>query len=375
MTEAWTQRTFLLLGAVLASLTLAQLALAEDRIVRVYNWSDYIDEAVLKEFTQETGIRVQYDVFDSNDALETKLLAGKTGYDVVVPSANFLARQIKAGVFMKLDKSKIPNLTHMWEKITKPLSTYDPGNTYAVNYMWGTTGIGYNVKMIKARMPDAPVDSWRMIFDPEVIKKFADCGVMLLDASDEIMTATLNYLGLDPDSKDPEDFAKAVAHFKKIRPYVRKFHSSEYINALANGDVCLVIGWSGDVIQARDRADEKNENIADENQKVDIAYTIPKEGALMWFDSMAIPKDAPHPDEAHAFINFMNKPEVAARNTNYVGYPSGNLASQTYIDEAVLKDPQIYPDKATTEKLFTTTPYDPKAQRALLKSWRQMKRR
>jgi putrescine transport system substrate-binding protein len=362
-------------AAIATAFGIAPQAFAEDRQVRVYNWSDYVDEQVLKDFTAETGIKVQYDLFDSNDTLETKLLAGKTGYDVVVPTGNFLGRQIQAGVFAKLDKSKLPNLTHMWPDIMDRLAKYDPGNEHAVNYMWGTTGIGYNVKKIKERMPDAPVDSWKLVFDPEIVKKFKDCGIMMLDASDEIMGATLHYLGMDPNTKNPEDFKKAAEYFKKIRPNVRKFHSSEYINALANGDVCIVVGWSGDVVQAKTRAEEKNANIKDEKKKVEIAYSIPKEGALMWFDNMAIPKDAPHPEEAHIFINYMMRPEVAAKNTNFVGYPNGNLASQQFVNKEVLEDPQIYPPKETVAGLYTITPNSPEVQRALLNAWRDMKRK
>jgi putrescine transport system substrate-binding protein len=362
-------------GALLAAAAFGQVAYAEDKVVRVYNWSDYVDEQVLKDFTAETGIKVQYDVFDSNDTLETKLLAGKTGYDVVVPTGNFLGRQIQAGVFMKLDKSKIPNISNTWPDIMNRLAKYDPGNEYAVNYMWGTTGIGYNVKKVKERMPDAPVDSWKLVMDPDIVKNFKDCGIMMLDASDEIMAATLNYLGLDPNSKNPEDFKKAAEHFKKIRPAVRKFHSSEYINALANGDICMVVGWSGDVVQAKTRAGEKNEKIKDEKKKVEIAYTIPKEGAQMWFDNMAIPKDAPHVEEAHAFINYLMKPEVAAKNTEYIGYPNPNLSSQKLIKKEILDDPQIYPAKETIAKLFILTPNEKDVQRALVNTWRDMKRK
>ena len=362
-------------SALAAALGIADVALAADKEVRIYNWSDYIDEQVLKDFTAETGIKVQYDVFDSNDTLETKLLAGKTGYDVVVPTGNFLARQIKAGVFAPLDKSKLPNISNMWPDIMGRLAKYDPGNEHAVNYMWGTTGIGYNVKKIKERMPDAPVDSWKLLFDPNIVKNFKDCGIMMLDASDEIMAATLNYLGMDPNTKNPEDFKKAAEYFKQIRPNVRKFHSSEYINALANGDVCIVLGWSGDVVQAKTRAAEKNANIKDEKKQVEIAYTVPKEGALMWFDNMAIPKDAPHPEEAHAFINYMMKPEVAAKNTDFVGYPNGNLESQKHVKKEVLEDPQIYVSKDTLGRLYTITPNEADVQRALLNAWRDMKRK
>ena len=312
---------------VLAASTLS----AQERQVRVYNWSDYIDESILADFTKETGIRVVYDVFDSNEMLETKLLAGGTGYDVVVPTGTFLGRQIQAGVFQKLDKSKLPNLSNVWPDIAARIEKYDPGNEYAVNYMWGTTGIGYNVEKIKERMPDAPVDSWDMVFKPEIISKFADCGVHLLDTAEELFPAALNYLGLEPDSSNPDDFAKAGELLMSIRPYIQKFHSSEYINALANGDICMAVGWSGDVLQARDRAAEAGKDVT-------VEYSIPKEGAMMWFDNMAIPADAPHVEEAHAFIDYIMRPEVIAKATNYVFYANGNIASKEFVDQEILED-------------------------------------
>jgi putrescine transport system substrate-binding protein len=362
-------------GLALAAMAAVPAALAQEKQVKVYNWSDYIDEQVLKDFTAETGIKVVYDVFDSNEILETKLLAGKTGFDVVVPTGNFLARQIQAGVFQKLDKSKLTNMEHLWPDIMKRLAMYDPGNEHAINYMWGTTGIGYNVKKIKERMPDAPVDSWKMVLDPDVVSKFKDCGVMVLDAPDEITAATLKYIGLDPNTKNPEDFKKAAEHFKKIRPNIRKFHSSEYINALANGDVCLVVGWSGDIVQAKTRAGEKNEKIKDEAKKVEITYVVPKEGAQMWFDNLAIPKDAKNVEEAHAFINYLMKPEVAAKNSEYIGYPNPNLSSQKVMKKEIFEDPQIYPTPETIANLFILTPNDKDVQRALVTTWREMKRK
>jgi putrescine transport system substrate-binding protein len=350
-------------------------AMAEDKVVNVYNWSDYIDPTILEDFTKETGIKVKYDVFDSNDLLETKLLAGKTGYDVVVPSANFLGRQIGAGIFIKLDKSKIPNLSHVWPDVQKRLANYDPGNDYAVNYMWGTTGIGYNVAKVKERMADAPLDSWKLVFDPEILAKFKDCGVMMLDAPDEIFPAALNYLGKNPNSREPDDLNAAAELLKKVRPYVKKFHSSEYINALANGDVCVVIGWSGDIKQAASRAEEKNKTVKDPKKKVEIGYSIPKEGASMFFDNFAIPKDAQHLDAAYAFINYMMKPEVAAKASNFVQYPNGNIDSQQFIDKAILEDKNTFPDKDTMDKLFIIMPLDQKTQRDETKLWRDVKRK
>ncbi|WP_428699676.1 polyamine ABC transporter substrate-binding protein [Stappia sp.] len=359
-------KKFLFAGVALIGAVAATGLAAQERTVRVFNWSDYIDESVLEEFTKETGIKVVYDVFDSNEMLETKLLAGGTGYDVVVPTGTFLGRQIQAGVFQKLDKSKLPNLENMWPQIMGRIEKFDPGNEHAINYMWGTTGIGYNVEKIKERMPDAPLDSWDMIFKPEIISKFADCGIHVLDTADEIFPAALNYLGLDPDSQSPDDFAKAGELLLSIRPYIQKFHSSEYINALANGDICMAVGWSGDVLQARDRASEADNGVT-------VAYSIPKEGAMMWFDNMAIPADAPHVEEAHAFLNFIMKPEVVAKATNYVFYANGNKASQAFVDKEVLEDPAIYPTEETVEKLFSTTTKSPKAMRSRTREWTKVK--
>ncbi|RFC67062.1 MULTISPECIES: polyamine ABC transporter substrate-binding protein [Mesorhizobium] len=337
-------------------------ASAQDKVVNVYNWSDYIDTSILEDFTKETGIKVVYDVFDSNEILETKLLAGGSGYDVVVPSGHFLVRQIQAGVFQKLDKSKLPNLSNMWDVVTERTAAYDPGNEYSVNYMWGTTGIGYNVDKVKAALGTDKIDSWDVVFDPAKAEKLKDCGIYILDQSQDIVPAALHYLGLDPNARDADSFAKAEELLLKIRPFVRKFHSSEYINALANGDICLAIGWSGDVFQARDRA-------AEANQGVKVQYMIPKEGAEMWFDQFAIPADAPHVDEALAFINYMMKPEVAAKASNYVYYANGNKASQQFIDKDILDDPAIYPDEATLSKLYTVQPYGPKEQRLVTRLW------
>jgi putrescine transport system substrate-binding protein len=346
--------------AVLAALATA--ASAQERVVNVYNWSDYIEESIIEDFTKETGIKVVYDVFDSNEILETKLLAGGSGYDVVVPTATFLARQIQAGVFQKLDKSKLPNLSNMWDMVQKRTEAYDPGNEYSINYMWGTTGIGYNKAKIKERLGTDVVDSWSLVFDPATIAKLNDCGVYMLDSATDILPTALKYLGLDPDAKDTDSLAKAEELMLSIRPNVRKFHSSEYINALANGDICVAVGWSGDIFQARDRA-------AEANQGVEIAYVVPKEGAYMWFDQMAIPADAQHVAEAHEFLNYIMKPDVAAKASNYIVYANGNKASQPLIDKAIFEDPAVYPDEATLNNLFTTTPANPKDQRNITRVW------
>jgi len=335
--------------------------------VRVYNWSDYIDEALLEKFEAETGYELIYDVFDSNEVLETKMLAGGSGYDVVVPSGTFLQRQIQAGAFQELDMSKLTNAGNLWDVIQDRTAQYDPGNAFSINYMWGTTGIGVNVgKVAEVLGDDAPIGSLDLVFNPANMEKLAGCGVHFLDAPAEMIPAALAYLGEDPDSQDPDVIAKTEAVFAPIRPYVQKFHSSEYINALANGDICVAVGWSGDILQARDRADEADNG-------VEIAYNAPQEGALMWFDQMAIPVDAPNPEGGLAFLNFIMDAQNMADASNYVYYANGNVASQPLLEEDVIGDPAIYPDEATLENLYTTTPYDAKVQRVVTRLWTKVK--
>jgi putrescine transport system substrate-binding protein len=353
-----------IVGAHLAGLFAA--GAQPQRVVNFYNWSDYVDPAVLADFTRKTGITVRYDTFDSSDTLEAKLLAGQSGYDVVVPTGYFLAREIKAGIFQKLDKSKLPNLAFVWPEIAKRLAFYDPGNQYAVNYMWGTTGIGYNVTDMRRILGSgAAIDSWADAFDPSIIAKFKDCGVHFLDSSDDIMPPALHYLHLDPNSTNPADLEKAASLLSKVRPYVRKFHSSEYINALATGEICFAVGYSGDVKQAAKRA-------AQAKSGIEIAYSIPKEGAPLWFDNLAVPRDAPHVAEALELINYLLKPQVAARNTNYVSYADGDRPSH-FIDKSILDDPTIYPDAATMAKLFIIVAHDLKTQRLVDRLWEQIK--
>lgn len=363
------KRTTELIGAVaLAMGLLLGAAEAQQRKeVYVYNWSDYIDFKILEDFTKETGIQVIYDTYDSNDLLETKLMAGKTGYDVVVPTSNFLARQIKAGVIQPLDKSKLPNLKNLDPAIMQRMAAFDPGNAHGVVYMWGTSGIGYNVRKVAERMPNAPVDSLALLFDPAVAAKFKDCGIMVLDAADELIPAALRYLGLDPDAKDADSIAKAEAALLKVRPFIRKFHSSQYIEDLANGAICIAFGYSGDIVQARQRA-------RDAKKGVEIVYSVPKEGALMWFDALAIPKDAPNKDNAHAFINYLLRPEVIARASNAVFYPNANKDSAPFVSAEVKADKGVYPPPAVVQTLFTITPYDQASQRLLTRSWTRVKR-
>ena len=344
---------------IAGALTFTAQAVIAEEVVNVLNWSDYIDEQVNTDFTAATGIKVVYDVFDSNEVLEAKLLAGSSGYDVVVPSSSFLARQIEAGVFQKLDKSKLSNIGNMWSDIEEQVAQFGPLNDYSVNYMWGTTGIGYNEGLINERMENAPITSLAMVFDPDVVSKFADCGVHLLNAPTEIIPAALAYLGEDPRSTDSDVIAKAEAVLTKVRPYIQKFHSSQYIDALAAGDICLVIGWSGDVFMAADSA----------NDDVSIVYSIPDEGALMWFDQLAIPDDAPNADNAHKYINWIMDPEQIANATNYVWYANGNLASQPLLEEDLLNDPAVYPTPEVMEGLYISPTYDSKSQRVVTRTW------
>jgi len=322
---------------------------------------------LLAKFEEETGIDLIYDVYDSNEVLETKMLAGGSGYDVVVPTADFMQRQISAGVYQKLDKSKLPNLVNMWDVIQDRTSQYDPGNEYSINYMWGTTGLGINVgKVIEILGEDAPINSMDLVLKPENMEKLAECGVHFLDAPTEIIPMVLQYLGENPDSKDKDVIAKVEPVLMAVRPFVQKFHSSEYVNALANGDICVAVGWSGDVLQARDRAAEA------ENGE-EIAYYAFTEGSLMWSDQMTIPADAPNPESAHVFLNFIMDAQNMAAASNYVYFANGNKASQEFLEADVIEDPAIYPDDETMNNLYTISPYDAKVQRTVTRLWTKVK--
>jgi putrescine transport system substrate-binding protein len=337
-------------------------AAQEEKVLHVFNWSDYIAEDTVPNFEKQSGIKVTYDVFDSNDVLETRLLAGNSGFDLVVPSASFLERQIKAGVFQKIDKSQIPNLKNMDPDIMNRVGLHDPNNEYSVPYLWGTTGIGYNEDKIKKILGDARPDSWNYLYDPKLAAKFKDCGISLLDAPDEILKTVLAWLGRDPNSQKEEDLKAAEEKLMPIRPFVRKIHSSQYIDDLANGDLCIAVGWSGDILQARDRAEEAG-------QGVKIKYAIPKEGTIVWFDMLAIPADAKHPKNAHAFINYLLEPQVAANNSNFVNYANGNAASLPMVSEEVKNDPGIYPTPEVKAKLFPSLAYGEDFQRLMNRMW------
>jgi putrescine transport system substrate-binding protein len=335
---------------------------SEEKVLNVYNWSDYIDPQVIDDFQKETGISVRYDVFDSNEVLETKLLTGNSGYDVVVPSAYFLERQIKAGVFRKLDKARLPNLANLDPDLESRAAGHDPGNEHGVVYMWGTTGIGYDAGKVQALMPDAPVDSWRLIFDPAVISKFKDCGVSVLEDPTDMVGTALIYLGKDPNSQSEEDLKLAEQALLAIRPYVRQITSAQYIEGLANGELCVAVGYSGDVLQARDRA-------AEAGKPVDIRFSIPKEGALMWFDTLAIPADAEHPGNAHLFIDYLLRPEVAARSSDFVNYANANAKATALVNEELRNDPGIYPSPETKARLQPNLSKSAEFTRLLNRAW------
>ena len=337
-------------------------AAAEEKVLNVYNWSDYIDPAVIEGFQKETGIAVRYDVFDSNEVLETKLLAGNSGYDVVVPSAYFLERQIEAGVFRKLDRSLLPNMGNLDEGLRASVAAHDPRNEHGVIYMWGTTGIGFDADKIKAIMPDAPTDSWSLVLDPAIVSKFKDCGVSFLDDPTDMVGTVLLWLGKQPNSESEEDLKLAEEALLRIRPYIRTIHSSQYIEDLANGEVCIAVGYSGDVLQARDRA-------AEAGKEIDIRYVIPREGALMWFDTLAIPADAEHPGNAHAFIDYLLRPEVAAANSNYVYYATANTAALDLLDAELRDDTGIFPPPEVKERLQPNLAKSAEFTRSLNRSW------
>jgi putrescine transport system substrate-binding protein len=339
---------------------------ANDAVLNVYNWSDYIAPGVIDDFAREYGIKVNYDVFDSNEVLETKMLMGHANFDVVVPSGPFLQRQVAAGVYQKLNKSLLPNLKYVDPEVARTSAVYNAGNDYGVDYMWITSGPGYNVAKIRERMPDAPVDSLAMIFDPAVVSKFKDCGVAMLDTPTEMLGAVLLYLGRNPNSEAVADLQAAEKVLLSIRPYIRYVHSSRYIDDLANGEICLAMGWSGDVKQAHDRAVEAG-------GAIELAYRIPKEGAMRNFDMVAIPADAPHVKNAHLFINYLLRPDIAARNSNYLKYANGDDAAFETLTPAVRNDPGIYPPAQVRAGLVPELAKSSQFTRLLNRMWTRFK--
>ena len=353
--------------SLVAAMTVGSAVAQEEKVLHVYNWSDYIAEDTVASFEKETGIKVVYDVFDSNEVLEAKLLAGTTGFDVVVPSSDFLARQIQAGVFAPLDKSKLPNLVNMDPDIMKLLQDKDPDNAHSIPYLGGTTGIGFNPKKVAEVMgPDFKMDSWDAVLKPENLSKLSKCGVSFLNAPTEIFATTLHYMGKDPNSTSAADYKEAGKMLSALRPYITYFHSSQYINDLANGDICVAIGWSGDVMQAKARAEEAKNG-------VEVDYVIPKEGALIFYDMLAVHKDAKHPENAMAFINYLMKPDVIAKISNYVSYASGNKASLPLVDAAIRNNPNIYPTDEMKPKMFTLKVLPQKVNREITREWTKVK--
>ena len=353
------------LVVALGALLVAAPALAqEEAVVNIYNWSDYIAEDTIANFEAETGIKVNYDVYDNNEIVDAKLLAGNSGYDIIVPSGNFLERQIQAGLILPLDKSKLTNLGNLDPSVMATAAGQDPDNAHGVPYMINTIGYGYNVAKVTAALgADAPTDSWDLIFKPEYAEKLASCGISLLDSPSEVTGIALHYLGLDPNSESAGDLAKAEELLNTIKPFIRYFHSSQYIDDLGNGETCVALGYSGDIFIASDNAAEG----------VEVQYVIPREGAATLFDFLAIPADAPHPDNAHTFINYILRPEVVAAITNYVFYANPNLPALEFVDEEVKSNPGIYPPAETVAKAFVMRAHSPDFEEVLTRTWTRIK--
>ncbi|AMW35474.1 polyamine ABC transporter substrate-binding protein [Haematospirillum jordaniae] len=357
-----------LLAPALALMTVVTPVKAEEeKKLNLFIWSDYLGEDTIQSFEKETGIKVTVDVYDSNEMLEAKLLAGKSGYDLAVPTGAFFQRQIKAGVYQPLKQDLIPNLGNLDQKLMKGAQEFDANNTHGIIYMWGTNGMAYNpAKVAEVAGPDAPVDSWALMFDPVWAEKVSKCGLYMMDSPSEVFPSALKYLGLDPNSSDPKDIEKAEALLMKVRPFVTKFHSSESINALANGDICVAMGFSGDMFQAINRAEEAGKGVK-------VTYVIPKEGSEIWFDFMGVMKDAPHPDNAMKFINHILKPEITAGISNTVFYANANTKSFDLIHDAIRHDPGVYPPESVMKHLFVKKVPDQKAERVFTRIWNRIK--
>ena len=354
----------LLLLCSALSITATALASTEQRVLNVYNWSDYIDEKMIAKFEQETGIKVNYDTYESNTEVEEKIVVGGKGYDLVVPSLDFMAKQIRYGFFKRLDQSLLTNYGNLDRLILRQAAKMDIQNAHGVPYMWGTTGIGYNRDLVKQALgKDAPVDSWRLIFNPQNLEKLAQCGVSIVDEPTELYAIALNYLGKDPNSTNTDDYREATQRLLERLPrYVSYFDSADYIDRLAAGEICVAVGWSGDIYQAMAQAEEAGNG-------VDISYSIPKEGTVQWVDMLAIPELARNVTEAHEFINFLMRPDIAAANTNYLWYPNAVPSSRYLIDEEITQDPAIYPPPAVQAKLFTNNLRKTRIRQAIEDEW------
>lgn len=335
-------------------------------VLHVLNWADYIGESSIPDFEARTGIKVVYDVYDSNEMLSTKLLTGNSGYDVVFPSGEYLARDIPAGVFLPLDKSRLPNLSHLDPAITRIAGTYDPGNQYAIPYLWGTTGIGYNPEKVARLLGTRKIDSWSVLFDPETASKLASCGIAMLDSAVGIFGPAKIYLGRDINSETAEDLADAEELLLKVAPLVRYFDSSRYVNDLATGEICIAIGWSYGIYQAQVRG-------AQAAAPVEIDYVLPKEGAPMWFDFAAIPVDAPNPEGAHAFLDFLLEPDVIATISNTVGQPSGNSTALPLVEASIRDNPNLYPTAEVMQRLQAYQPPSQEFTRRVNRAWTRIR--
>jgi putrescine transport system substrate-binding protein len=355
-----------MLAAVLGIIALSGTASAEDKQLNIYNWADYIGKDTIAAFEKATGIKVVYDTFDADATLEAKVMAGDSGYDIVATSTDFFSRQIKAGVYQEIDKSKLPGWKNLDPKIVATVAMFDPGNSHAVPYLHGVNGFAYNVDMIRARMPDAPVDSLDMIFKPEIVAKFADCGVSFMDSAEDVIQLALNYLHLDPNTKKAEDYKAAENLIRSVRPYIRTFDSVEFTNALPNKELCIAMSWSGDYETARARAKAAGVD-------VNLAFTVPKEGANAWYDAFLIPDGAPHPEAAHKFLEFMLDPKVIADVTNDIHYGNDNLAANRFVNPEILADPAIYPPAEVQARLYPSLEVNGPTERLRTRTWTRIK--
>ncbi|NBA98187.1 polyamine ABC transporter substrate-binding protein [Pseudomonas sp. R5(2019)] len=357
----------LMAAAFMSAMAATAVAQADDKVLHVYNWSDYIAPDTIKQFENETGIQVVYDVYDSNETLEAKLLTGKSGYDIVVPSNSFLSKQIKAGVYQELDKSRLPNWKNLNPTLLKNVEASDPGNRHAFPYMWGTIGIGYNPQKVREVLgQDAPVNSWDLLFKPEYVEKLKACGVSFLDSSTEVLPIALHYLGYPTDSQDKQQIAEAEALFLKVRPSISYFHSSKYISDLANGNICVAVGYSGDIHQAKARAEEAG-------APGRVAFSIPKEGAGSFYDMVAMPKDAANVEGAYLFMNYLMRPQVMADISNTVGYPNANAAATPLVNEEIRTDPGAYPPEQVLSTLYAIADLPMASQRYMNRAWTKIR--
>lgn len=339
---------------------------AEEKVLHIYNWTDYIGQTTIADFEAKTGIKVTYDTYDSNEILETKLLTGNTGYDVVFPTSTIVGRMAKVGVFLKLDKARLPNLPNLDPEAMRQVAINDPGNVHTIVYMWGTTGIGYSPAMVKKVLGTDTIDSWSAVFDPATASRLAKCGITMLDAPEDVIETAEIYLGGDPGNEDLGELAAAEELLTNVRPYVHAFDTTQHPSALASGEICVSLSWSGLMHQARARG-------ASAATPVKIAYVIPREGAPLYFDTAAIPADAPHPDNAHAFLNFLMEPEVIAEVTNDIGYANANSASLPFVDAVLRDDPSVYPSEAAREKLHVSRARSQEYSRELNRVWTRIK--